>query len=160
MFWQAKGLFDDGDDMFGEEDSPGVDIFNKPKAAPKQVHVRNGITSWSFLLYSVFKSLYMYTPSLNKLDLSESKFKHVIYWIFYLRMMSLFPKQNPQEACLMERKMICLVPPRYTVNNFTSSIDSILYIQIEKRLILFWCRFILKHEKFFFITYMYVYWQS
>lgn len=110
--------------------------------------------------YTLCLKASLYTPSLNKLDLSESKFKHVIYWIFYLRMMPLFPKQNPQEACLMERKMICLVPPRYTVNNFTSSIDSILYIQIEKRLILFWCRFILKHEKFFFITYMYVYWQS
>uniref|UniRef100_K1QYB9 Protein FAM21A n=1 Tax=Magallana gigas TaxID=29159 RepID=K1QYB9_MAGGI len=33
---KAKGLFDDGDGMFGEEDSPGVDIFNKPKASPKQ----------------------------------------------------------------------------------------------------------------------------
>lgn len=47
-------MFDDGEDMFGEEDSPGVDIFNKPKAAPKQVH--SGITSRLFLLYPVFTS--------------------------------------------------------------------------------------------------------
>ena len=35
---QAKGLFDEGNDMFGEEDSPGVDIFNKADAAPKLVN--------------------------------------------------------------------------------------------------------------------------
>ena len=36
---QAKGLFDEGNDMFGEEDSPGVDIFNKADGAPKLVNI-------------------------------------------------------------------------------------------------------------------------
>ncbi|XP_061181281.1 WASH complex subunit 2-like isoform X2 [Saccostrea echinata] len=32
---KAKDLFTDGNDMFGEEESPGVDIFNQQKTAPK-----------------------------------------------------------------------------------------------------------------------------
>lgn len=31
-------MFDEGNDMFGEEDSPGVDIFNKAEGAPKLVN--------------------------------------------------------------------------------------------------------------------------
>ena len=50
---QAKGLFDEGNDMFGEEDSPGVDIFNKAEGAPKLVNI---FCVYMDLIFAIFVS--------------------------------------------------------------------------------------------------------
>ena len=50
---QAKGLFDEGNDMFGEEDSPGVDIFNKADGAPKLVNI---FCVYMDLIFAIFVS--------------------------------------------------------------------------------------------------------
>ena len=50
---QAKGLFDEGNDMFGEEDSPGVDIFNKADGAPKLVNI---FYVYMYIIFAIFVS--------------------------------------------------------------------------------------------------------